>query len=82
MMRVENQRKIVISNFKTERFRYIYLGLSYLVKKEIKYMIDIELKKKILRAVIKEGRKMTGQRFTYNGKKYYVDVVHQIVKEV
>ena len=45
-------------------------------------MIDIELKKKILRAVIKEGRKMTGQMFTYNGKKYYVDVVHQIVKEV
>ena len=33
-------------------------------------MIDMELKKKILRAVIKEGRKMTGQRFTYNGKKY------------
>ena len=32
-------------------------------------MIDMELKKKILRAVIKEGRKMTGQRFTYNGKK-------------
>ena len=45
-------------------------------------MIAIELKKKILRAVINEGSKMTGQRFTYNGKKYYVDVVHQIVKEV
>ena len=45
-------------------------------------MVDIELKKKILIAVIKEGKKMTGQRFIYNGKKYYVDVVHQIVKEV
>ena len=44
-------------------------------------MVDIELKKKILRAVIKEGRKMSGQIFTYGSKKYYVDVIHQIVKE-